>query len=303
MAGGEHSTRVILVAFAANLGIAAAKFVGAVMTGSAALLAEGIHSLVDCSNQLLLLLGARRSARPPDEQHPLGYGREAFFWSFIVAILLFSLGGLFAIYEGVHKLGQTEEVQAPLIGLLILLVSVGLEGYSFRVCLNEVRQQPRFAGYLKWFKSTKNSELLVIFAEDLAALAGLTIALLALLLAWLTGNPMWDSIGSILVGLLLVIVAIFLAVEIKSFLVGEAADEDLKRAVEAEVREAFPTGRLLRYIAIQVGSHSVLLSCKVHPGELTDLKSAIHRVNQMERKIKELHSSVTWQFIELDLSD
>lgn len=302
MSSAGGSTKVIFIAFLANLGIAIAKFAGAFISGSASLMAEAIHSVVDCSNQILLLIGNKKSRKAPDDRHPLGYGREAFFWSFIVAILLFSLGGLFAIYEGIHKL-DGGEVSSPLIGMIILVLSLGLEAYSFWVCLKEVKANNKFGSLWRWFKNTKSSELLVIFTEDAAAMVGLTVATLSLGLAWATGNPYWDSVGSILVGTILVVVAVLLAIEVKSFIIGEAPSHEIKEFVINEVKKLFPSGRVLNFIAVQTGSDEVMLSCKIHSGELKDLDEAIQLVNQLERIVKGQFTSVKWQFVELDKED
>ena len=303
MASSDGSVKVIVVALFANLGIAAAKFAGAFYSGSASMLAEAVHSLVDSSNQVLLLIGTKRSGRPPDLAHPLGYGREMFFWSFVVAVMLFSLGGLFAIYEGVHKLHEHGEVKFPLLGMGILGFSIVLESYSCWACYKEVRAQNVYGDLWTWFRKTKSSELLVIFTEDMAALAGLVIAFACLTLAWASGNAFWDALGSILVGAILVIVAILIAIEIKSFIVGECADEAIRGFVEGKVREHFPSGRLLAFISLQTGSNEVMLSCKVHPGDTNDLDAAIARVNKLEREVKGKFPSVKWQFMELDKED
>lgn len=298
------STKVIVIAFFANLGIALAKFVGAFISGSASLLAEAIHSLVDCTNQVLLLVGNKKSQKPPDEKHPLGYGREAFFWSFIVAILLFSLGGLFAIYEGVHKLQELEDSAghsvSPLIGLAILLFSLGLEAFSWWACYKEVRVQQKNHSLWWWFKNTKNSELLVIFTEDTAALLGLVIATLCLGLAWVTGNAVWDAMGSVFVGIILVVVAVLLAMEVKSFIIGEAPSDEIRDFVMTTTARLFPSGQVLNFIALQTGSDEVMLSCKIHPGQIKDVDKAIDTVNELERLTKAQFKSVKWQFVELD---
>jgi cation diffusion facilitator family transporter len=307
MSSHEGSAKVIITALLANLGIAVAKFVGAMISGSATLLAEAIHSFVDSINQVLLLVGSKKSMKAPSEEHPLGYGREAFFWSFIVAILLFSMGGLFAIYEGIHKLGEHSkqvEVNSPLIGMGILIVSIFLEGYSFWACLKEVKKQNPFGSLWKWFKKTKSSELLVIFTEDAAALTGLVVAVVCLGMAWATGNSYWDSVGSILVGILLVAVAILLSIEVKSFIIGEASADDIRDFVIAEVPKKFPGGKVLNLIAVQTGSDEVMLIYKIHPGdELKDLDQAIILVNELEKLTKSQFSSIRWQFVELDKAD
>ena len=297
------SVRVILIAFAANLGIALSKFFGAFVSGSASLLAEAIHSLVDCSNQVLLLVGSKKSQKTPDDLHPLGYGREAFFWSFMVAILLFSMGGLFAIYEGVHKLNSTEEMNSPMVAFGILIFSLVLEAYSFFACYKEVKVQKKNQSLWQWFKTTKSSELLVIFTEDAAALVGLTIATICLVISWVTGQIIWDALGSIFIGILLVIVALFLAIEVKSFLIGESSSDDIRQYIEEQVKVIFPAGSVLKFISLQLGSDEVMLSYKVHPGSLSDLNVAIEKVNELERKTKVQFTSVRWQFVELDRED
>ncbi len=297
------STKVIVIAFFSNLGIALAKFVGAFVSGSASLLAEAIHSLVDCTNQILLLVGAKKSAKAPDAKHPLGYGREAFFWSFVVANLLFSLGGLFAIYEGVHKLNEHGEVGSPLIGMAILIVSIVMEGYSFWACLKEVKAQNRYGSLWQWFKNTKSSELLVIFTEDAAALTGLMIAFVCLSLAWVTGQAYWDALGSIIVGAVLVVVAVLLATEVKSFIIGESPADDIQNFVRQEVPKLFPGGKVLNLIAIQTGSDEVMLTYKIHPGTMKDLDQAIDLCNRLERETKNKFKSIRWQFVEFDKED
>lgn len=299
-AGG--SAKVIVVALFANLGIALAKFVGAFISGSASMLAEAIHSVVDSTNQVLLLWGAKRSAREPNERYPLGFGREAFFWSFVVAILLFSLGGLFAIYEGAHKLHHPEPLAYPQIALGILIVSLGLESYSFYACLKEVQARNSFGGLWKWFRKTTSSELLVVFTEDLAALAGLTVATVCLLISWFTGNTAWDGIGSIVVGALLVVTAIFLAVEVKSLLIGESPSTNYRPVIETELARLFPGAKLLRLIALQTGASEVLLSYKIHPGSVSEVTDLIHRLNAVEEAVREKCPEVRWQFVEPDFN-
>lgn len=297
---GENSTKVIFIALLANLGIAVAKFIGAFFTKSASMLAEAIHSVVDSTNQVLLLVGAKRAAIPPSDKYPLGHGREAFFWSFVVAILLFSLGGLFAIYEGVHKLTGHEQLSNPLIGLAILTVSILLESYSFYACIKEVRAQNTFGSLWTWLRRTTSAELLVVFTEDFAALTGLIVALLALIAAWVTGNPVWDAVGSIVVGAVLVIVAVFLAVEIKSLLVGEAPSTDFRPFLDAEIGKHVPGARVLRMIALQLGASEVLLSTKISAGTGHDVNQLVNGINSFERAIKVKFPQIKWSFVEPD---
>lgn len=297
------SLKVIFFALAANAGIAFAKTAGALFSGSAALLAEAIHSFVDCANQLLLLFGHRRAALQPNRRHPIGYGREVFFWSFIVAVLLFSLGGLSAIYEGVHKLEDHELPKHLWLGVSILVISLVLEGISFRTCLRQVRKENRFGSLYAWLKRTTSSDLLVVFLEDLAALVGLSSALCFLLLTWYTGNPLWDALGSITIGSILVLVAVILAVEIKSLLIGEAPAMDYEAGVAGIVSVHVPGARLLKLIALQTGPGQVTISMKITPGSVTEVKALIDGINAAEREIKQEFPEVTWLFVEPDYRD
>lgn len=303
MSAGGESTKVVVLALLANLGIAIAKLIGAMVSGSASMLAEAVHSLVDTANQVLLLIGGKKARKAPTDAHPLGYGREAFFWSFLVAILLFSMGGLFAIYEGVHKFSAPEtreSVGSPFLALSILAISLVLEGLSFRACIREVRRQNRYGDLWTWFRRTTSSDLLVIFTEDAAAMIGLLIATTSLLVSWLTGDSAWDAVGSILVGLLLVLVAAFLAVEIKSLIIGEASSTDFRPFLESEVAHRFPEGRLLRLLALQIGPHEVLLSYKIDPGRTMDVPGLIIAINSLEKATRKAFPEVRWQFVEPD---
>ncbi len=300
MSHSSGSVKVIVYALLANFAIALAKFSGASITQSTALLAEAIHSLVDCANQALLLVGNRASKKAPTERHPLGYGREAFFWSFVVAILLFSMGGLFAIYEGIHKLQSPEPVLSPMIGLGILVFGIVLETGSFLACLKEVRRTNPFPSLWSWFRKTTAAELLVIFTEDLAALLGLTIATACLLLTWITGNSAWDAWGSVWVGSVLIIMAALLAVEIKSLLIGEAPTHDYRPALEEIIQAKIPSSKLLRILALQTGNAEVLLSYKITSGEITLTRDLIAAINEIEREVKLKFPEVRWQFVEPD---
>lgn len=303
MSAGGDSSRVIFIALMANLGIAIAKFIGAFLSGSAALLAEAIHSFVDCSNQVLLLIGNKLSKQPPSEQYPLGRGREAFFWSFIVAVLLFSLGGLFAIYEGIHKLDHEDSVSSPILGIAILLVAIVLEGYSFLACIKEVRTQNSFGTLWKWLRKTTSSELLVVFTEDAAALLGLLVAISALIASWATGNSIWDAMGSIAVGVILVAAAIFLAIEIKSLIIGEVPATDFSSYVRERVSVHIPDGQVFKLIALQTGIDEVLMSCKISAGSITQVDLLLEAINKVEKEIKEEFPEVKWLFMEPDLRD
>jgi len=258
MAGHGNSTRAIFYALGANIGIFLAKAVAAVMTGSGAMLAEAVHSLADCGNQGLLLLGMKRAKLPPTPDYPLGYGKETYFWSFLVALMLFSVGGAFSVYEGIHKLLAPEPLAYPWIGVGVLGFSVVLEWLSLRACLQEVDQMRGDQSLWRWFRESRNAELIVIFGEQLAALLGLVVALGAVALTLLTGNPVYDAIGTLGIGVLLIVVAVFVAVEVKALLIGQSVvvvqagmDPELRAAelvtqingIEVELRRAFPDVR------------------------------------------------------------
>jgi cation diffusion facilitator family transporter len=294
------SAHVILLALMANFGIALAKLAGALISGSASMLAETIHSLVDCLNQVLLLIGQKRSSLPANEQFPLGRGREAFFWSFMVAILLFTLGGVFAIYEGIHKLSEAAEISSPILGLSILGVSLVLEGISFRGCIREIQQTNPFGNLWQWFKRSTSAELIVVFIEDTGAILGLLTATVCLLISWITGNPAWDAYGSILVGSVLVIIAIVLAVEIKALLVGEAPATDLRAGIEPILQHHIPGSQLLKLIALQTGTSEIMLSYKITPGSIRDTDQLIHAINEVEREVRLKFPEIRWQFVEPD---
>lgn len=300
MAGG--STKVIVISLLANLGIAISKLFGALFTGSAALLAESVHSFSDCGNQGLLLYGGHVAKKPPSATYPLGRGKEMFFWSFVVALLLFSVGGMFSLYEGIHKLQHPEPLHHPIVAIMILLVAVGLESFSFWACLKEVKHTNRHPNLWQWIRHTSSADLLVIFLEDLAALLGLVIALVALSLAWVTGNPFWDGLGSCIIGGLLLVVAVILAREVKPMLIGQSAGDNYRTSIENALSQYFPNGRLLTIVALQQGVNAVLLSYKIHPGD-TNMPGGqmIAQINALEKSIRDQHPEIQWQFAELDV--
>lgn len=302
MSASHSSTRVIVFALLANLGIAITKFAGAFFTQSASLMAEAIHSLADCTNQIFLLIGAKKSQKPADEKYPLGYGRESFFWSFLVAILLFSMGGVFAIYEGVHKLSEAEQqLKMPYVGVAILVVSILLEGGSFFACLSEVRKTNTHKNLWQWFRKSTASDLVVIFMEDLAALLGLTLALGFLVIAILTGNAIWDAYGSIVIGGLLVVVSVLLANEVKSLIIGETPAFDYRSPIQKHFNQRDPDMQILRFIALATGSHEILISLKVSAGRSNKTsQQLIDSINAVEVEIKKQFPEIRWLFVEPD---
>jgi len=302
MAGG--STAHIVQSLAVNALIAVSKGVAAAITGSGALLAETLHSFADCGNQLLLLLGVQRSRKPADQKHPLGYGRDLYFWSFMVALLLFLGGGVFSIYEGIHKLEHPEPVGSILVGVIVLVISLGLEGWSTLsniIELNKRRGQTPFFTYLR---QTKDSDLVVVFGENSAAVVGLALALVALVVAKQTGDGRWDAIGSLAIGAVLVVVAIFLAVEVKSLLVGESADPAIEKAVHEVASQDANIEQVLRVLTVQQGPGEVVVALKLRfkPGLVTG-GPLCEVINEFERKLEARCPEAKWTFVEPDLTD
>lgn len=279
--GGDGGSKAVLAALAANLGIAVSKLVGFLVTGSASMLAEAIHSTADSGNQLLLLLGGKRARRAADERHPFGYGRERYFWAFVVAMVLFSLGGAFAIVEGVEKIRHPHELDSVVVAVAILGVAIVLEGLSFRTAVGEANHTREGATWWQFIRRSKNPELPVVLLEDFGALIGLVLALAGVGMAELTGDARWDGAGTLAIGLLLAVLAIVLAVEMKSLLLGESA----ARSVEAAIREAIDADveveRLIHLRTEHLGPEELLVGVKVSfRGDLTvpQLADAIDRV-------------------------
>jgi|SRR5262245_24896969 len=302
MAGGASPLRAILWAFAANVGIAAAKFTAFAFTGSTSMLAESIHSCADTGNQLLLLLGLTRAKRPPDHEHPLGYGKDIYFWSFIVALLLFSLGGLVSIYEGLHKLDSAEPIQNTWVALGVLGVSIGLEALSMRGCLAEVRHLRGGRSLWRWLEESRNSELVVVFGEDLAALLGLTLAFVFVVLASVTGERVFDAYGSLAIGALLMVVAIFVATRVKRLLIGRSADPGVAQAIERELAADPAVLQVFNVITLQVGEQ-VMLAAKLRMQDGLSLVDACVRINELEARLKQRIPEVGWCFVEPDIAD
>lgn len=259
----DGSRKAIIAAFFANLGIAIAKFVGFLLTRSAGLLAEAGHSLADTGNQGLLMFGGKRGKRPADRAHPFGYGPERYFWSLIVALVLFSMGGLFALYEGIHKLSDPHEIKSIGIAYAILLVSIALETYSLRTAVKEANHVRHGRSWWRFIRTSKAPELPVVLLEDVGAQTGLVVALLGLGMADITGDPRWDAVGSITIGVLLVVIAIILATEMKGLLIGESAsDEDLD-AINASLAGADKVNGIIHLRTMHLGPDQLLVAAKL----------------------------------------
>src|SRR5215470_8200934 len=250
--------RSIYYALGANLGITVVKFCGAAYTGSGSLLAESLHSLADSGNELLLLLGRKQAKAPATARHPLGHGRATYFWSFIVTLLLFSLGGLFSIYEGYEKLRARHTVDAPWVAVAIVVAAMILEGISLRVTLQQIAGVRRGTSLFRWFRETRRGELIVVLGEDIAAIAGLSFALVALLVTIATGDALYDAVGSIGIGVLLIVVASGLAIEIKSLLIGESAAPRTRRAIRRFFESHRHVHRIRNLITLQEQGDEIL---------------------------------------------
>lgn len=304
MSTGDGSPlRAILYAFAANLLIALAKTAAALATGSTSLLAESLHSFADTGNQLLLLYGLVRSRRPPDREHPLGYGKVTYFWSFVVAILLFSVGGLFSLVQGWQKLRSEHALERIEWALGVLVLSLALEAWSMKGCLASVNRVRGARSLWRWLQESRVSELVVVFGEDLAALLGLSVALACVLLAHATGEPAFDALGSMVIGALLVVIAVFLAVRVKELLIGRSADPQVVAAIERAIADDPGIERVFNVITLQVGDR-VMLAAKVRmsDGQLA-LDDACTRLNALERRLRSEIPEIGWSFMEPDLED
>ena len=298
-----ESTGEILKSLAVNVVIAASKGVAAYITGSGAMLAETLHSFADCGNQLLLLKGVRATRRPPDKAHPFGYGRAMYFYSFIVALLLFFGGGVFSIYEGVHKIEHPEKVEDTSVALVILLVSILLEGWSTLGNIRAMNKRRGATGFFHYLRATKDSDLIVVFGENSAAVLGLVLAMIALVLAYETGDGRWDALGSIAIGGVLVLVASFLAREVKSLLVGEAADPALVRQFE-ELADIDPNvEQVLNVLTLQQGPGEIVVAAKLKFRSGMDTDTLVEAINAFERALKARVPEVRWSFIEPDNTD
>jgi cation diffusion facilitator family transporter len=296
------SAKAILYAFFANFGIAVTKTGAAVFTNSGSMVAEAIHSYADCANQVLLFIGLRQSDSPPTREHPLGFGKVTYFWSFVVALLLFTMGGLFSIYEGWHKLHEPEPLNKVWVALVVLTVAIVLEAGSLAGCLNEVRKVRRGRPFRDWLEHTRNAELVVVLGEDIAALLGLAIAFVFLSAAALTGDTRFDAAGSISIGVVLIITAVFIAVRIRALIVGRSAEPALQEALDALIARDSAIERVLNTITMQFGP-KVVLAAKVKMKSGLSIDDAVERINDLERNIKSAFPEVGWCFVEPDTTD
>jgi cation diffusion facilitator family transporter len=297
---GADSTKAVVYALGANFAIAVTKYIAAAITGSGSMLAEAVHSTADCGNQLLLLLGLKRSRRPPTDDYPLGYGKETYFWSFIVALMLFSVGGLFSVYEGWHKLHEPEDLSYPLLALGVLAFGIVAESFSMWGCLREVNKARGKQSLWQWFRASRNAELVVIFGEDLAALVGLALAFVAVLAAWLTGNVMYDALGSIAIGVLLIVVAIMVAIEVKAMLVGQGVEPQVRAEMVAFIEADLAVERVINLLTLHMGN-DVMVAAKVKMRHYPGTDALVEEINRVEKGFRERFPQTHWIFFEPDV--
>lgn len=302
MAAKGDSVRAILYALGANFMIFVAKTVAAFITGSGAMAAEAVHSLADCGNQGLLLLGLRRARKPPSPDFPLGYGKAIYFWSFLVALLLFSVGGMFSIYEGIHRLQELEPPRMPWIAVGVLTFGIAMECVSMWGCMREVNKSRGGQGLWRWFRDSRQSELIVIFGEDLAALTGLVFALLAVVVTMVTGNPVYDAIGALAIGVLLIVVAGFIAVKVHDLLIGQSIDPATKLAIHEFLDKRPEIQRVLNLITLQLGA-DIMVAIKAEMSRDLATRGIVEAINQVESDLKRAFPDVKWSFFEPDVAD
>lgn len=299
----EGSKKAIFAAFLANLGIAAAKFVGFAITRSSGMLAEAAHSFADTGNQALLLLGSKRARRERDRDNPFGHGRERYFWSFIVALVLFSMGGLFALYEGIQKLAHPHETHQLGVAIGILGIAVLLESFSLWTAMKEVKHiKPQGMSLWRFIRTTRQPELPVVLFEDIGAEIGLVIALAGVLLSHFTDNPRWDSIASVAIGVLLTVIAIVLASEMKTSLLGEAASEEAEERIRTAVKSDTQVLNIIHLKTQHIGPDELIVGIKVefdHSISMHDLAVAIDRV---EAEVRAAEPTAATIYIEPDIS-
>jgi cation diffusion facilitator family transporter len=300
----EGSRKAIIAAFIANLGIAIAKFLGFLITGSASLMAEAIHSVADTGNQGLLILGGKQASKRATPEHPFGYGRERYFWSFIVAMVLFSMGGLFALYEGYHKLKDPHELESPGVAVVILLVAFALEAYSLTTAVRETNKvKPAGMSYWRFIRSTKSPELPVVLLEDVGAEVGLAFALAGVLLAWGTGEERFDAMGSIAIGLLLVVIAFVLAREMKGLLIGESASREDEDKMVAAMESSPKVAKVIHMRTEHLGPDELLVGAKLEFTGTSSAEELAAAVNEVEALVRRAVPAARVLYLEPGLHD
>lgn len=300
--GGEGSVKAILYALGANFGIAVAKYIAAFWTGSGSMLAEAIHSTADCANQMLLLLGLKQARRPASADFPLGHHRVTYFWSMIVALMLFFMGGAFSVYEGVERLLHPQPLQHGLIAMAVLACAVVLEAFSLWGAMREIRKISGPQPFLAWFRETRQSELMVVAGEDIAALVGLVLAFFAVGASVITGNPIWDALGTLAIGMVLMVIAIAVMIEVKGLIVGESATPQLRSEIEAFVADQPEVEQVLNVITLAWGEKVVIaVKARMHGMESCSGRQMVEAINAVEARMQERFPAAQWVFFEPDV--
>ncbi len=297
----ESGTRAIIAALLANLGIAVTKFFAFLVSGSSSMLAESVHSLADSGNQLLLLLGGRRSRRSATPEHPFGYGRERYLYAFVVSIVLFSVGGLFSLYEGIHKIQHPEELTNLMVPIVVLLVAIGLESFSLRTAIVESNKVRRGQTWVQFVRRAKAPELPVVLLEDVGALVGLVLALVGVGLAGITGASIWDALGTIAIGALLIVIAIVLGIETKSLLLGEGASPAEVAAISSAVLEVETIERVIHLKTLFLGPDELLVAAKISLRPDVSVAQVADAINEAEERIRAAVNVGTVIYLEPDV--
>lgn len=299
----EESPKAIVAALAANLGIAVTKLIAFALTGSSSMLAEGIHSVADSGNQVLLLIGGKRSRRQATPDHPFGYGRERYVYAFLVSIVLFAVGGLFAVYEGYEKILHPEPIETwQWVPIAVLVIAIGLEGFSFRTAVHESNRTRGNVTWIQFLRRAKAPELPVVLLEDTAALIGLVLALFGVGLTLITGNGIWDGIGTLAIGVLLIAVAIFLMVETKSLLIGESASGDAIRQIEAAIKSVEHVDGIIHMRTMHLGPDELLVAAKIAVNHDDTAGAVAAAIDAAEAKIREAVPIARVIYLEPDIS-
>jgi cation diffusion facilitator family transporter len=278
--------RAVFAALGANLGIAVTKFIAFLFTGSASMLAESVHSVADTGNEVLLLVGRGRSLRPASDEHPFGFGRERYFYGFVVSVMLFTVGGAFSVYDGIHKIVNPEAIRSPQVALIVLALSAVLEGFSLRTGIHEANKVRGDRNWGTFIRRSKAPELPVVLLEDLAALIGLGFAFTGVTLSWLTSNGRWDGAGSLAIGLLLATAAAILAVEMKSLLIGESASTEVQRLVVAALEDGPEVSRVIHMRTVHISPDSILVAAKIGVRPTDSAAQIAAGIDAAERRVR-----------------
>jgi len=297
----DNSARVVLTALGANLGVAAAKFVAAAITGSVSMLAEGVHSVADSGNQVLLLIGGRRSRQAPSALHPFGYARQRYIYAFLVAVVLFTLGGLYALYEGYHKVLDPHPLSSPLVAVAVLVIAMVLEGYALRTAVREANRTRGTRGWMHFVRRARAPELPVLLLEDSGALVGLTFALLGVGLTVLTGNGIFDGIASLCIGVLLATIAVLLARETTSLLIGEAAVPEQINKIHTALLGAPGVDRVIHLRTVHLGPDELLVAAKIAVSSQSDGADIASTIDDAEARVRDVLPSARIIYLEPDI--